>query len=122
MHVVQLPDGIRRGIPVWMFDEEICAAVRDSSRPIVDVSSLLDIVKLLEMNGWEIRSARDENTSPSKGVSDVEVAIHSSNPSVRKRRNQQASPGGKKVRVRRVNSGADRSGNRSVTKPNRGAP
>ena len=117
MLVAQLPDSARRGIPAWMFDKEICAAVRDSPHPVVEVTSLLEIVKLLEMNAGVIRSARDECTFQAKKVCDVTVAIHSSNTSVRTRRKQQTSPGREEARMRRADSGVDSSGHRSPPQP-----
>ena len=122
MLTAQLPDGSRRGIPIWMFDEEICAAIRHSPHPMVEVSSLLEIVKLLEVAGSDVRSACDECTSKSKQVSDSEVAIPPSNASARKRRKQQPDSERKKHRMHRANSGVDQSGRRSSSKPNRRAP
>lgn len=122
MLVAQIPDSLRRGIPAWMFDQEICGSVRDLPQAVVEISSLLEIAKLLEMNGWEIRSARDECTSQTKSICDVPVAIHSSNASVRKRRKQRASPGREKTRGRRADSGVDRSYRRSPAKQGRRAP
>lgn len=122
MLVAQLPDNTRRGIPGWMFDEAVCAAVHHSPRPMVEVTSLLEILKLLELNGSALRSARDECTSQAKEVCAVEVAIPSTNASVRKRRMQQTSSGREEVRVRRADSGVDRSGRRSPPESDRRAP
>jgi hypothetical protein len=122
MLVVQLPDGARRGVPAWMFEEEICAAVRHSPHPMVEVTALIEIVKVLELNGRELRSARDECTSPSQKLGNAEVAAHSSNSSIRKRRKQQAGPGREAVRVCRADSAVDRSGRRSDSQPSRRAP
>ena len=119
MVVVQLSDGTRRGIPAWMFDEGICAAVRHSAHPMVEVVSLLEIGKLLELNGSEIRRACDECTSEAKEVCDARVAVDSSNTSVRKRRNQQTNPGPEEVRGNRVVSGVSRSGRRSLSNDRR---
>lgn len=119
MLTAQLPDGSRRGIPIWMFDEEICAAVRHSPHPMVEVSSLLEIVKVLAMRESDLRNADDECTSKTKQVSDSEVAIRSNNTSVRKRRKQQPNPGRKEPRMRPADSGVDRSGGRSSSEPDR---
>ena len=119
MLVTRLPDGTRRGIPAWMFDEGICATVRDASYPIVDIASLLELMKLLELNGREIRIARDERTSESKEVCDVKVADHPNSTSIRKPRPREADPGREKVRVHRVVSRTDRSGRRLSHHPRR---
>ena len=55
MLVTRLPDGTRRGIPAWMFDEEVCAAVRS----IVHAACLLEIVDILAFNGLEVFITRD---------------------------------------------------------------
>jgi len=117
MLVTQLPDGTRRGIPAWMFDEVICATVRDSSHPIMDSASLLDLIKLLELNGREIRIARDEHTSESKEVCAVRVAIEPNSTSIRKPRQRETDPGREKIRVHRVVSRTDRSGRGSSHNP-----
>jgi len=117
MLVTQLPDGTRRGIPAWMFDEVVCATVRDSSEPIVDTNSLLELIKLLELNGWEIRIARDERTSESKEACDVKVAVNPNSTSIRKHRGREADPGREKVRVHRVISRPDKSGRQPCHNP-----
>ena len=122
MLVAQIPDNTRPGIPAWMFDEEICSSVRNLLHAVVEVPSLLEIVKLLEMNGREIRSARDECTSQAKKVCDVPVAIRSSNTAVRKRRKQQTRPRGEEFRVRQADSGVDRSSRRSPAEQGRRGP
>lgn len=109
MLVTRLPDGTRRGIPAWMFDELTCATVRESPHPIVDAASLLALTKLLELNGWEIRIARDERTSESQEVFDAKVAVDPNSTSIRKPRKPATDPGRKKVRVHRVVSRTDRS-------------
>jgi hypothetical protein len=120
MLVTRLPDGARRGIPAWMFDEEVCAAVRNSPHPIVQVDSLLEIIDLLARNGLEIRSVRDEHKSQSKESCDVDVAAaETSHPPVRKPRDRATDPGGEKVRMRRLASRADRSGRQSSKTPGR---
>ena len=119
MLVTRLPDGTRRGIPAWMFDEGICAAVRNSPYPIMEVAALLEIVKLLELNRLEIRSERDERPSQSQEVCDVKVAADTSNTSTRKPRNRPTDSGREKVRVHRVDSRVDRSGHRSFPNPGR---
>ena len=114
MLVTRLPDGTRRGIPAWMFDEEVCAAVRNSTHPIVQVDSLLEIIDLLELNRLEIRSVRDEHKSQSKESCDADVAAaKTGHTPVRKPRNRPTDPGGEKVRVRRPASRANRSGRQS---------
>lgn len=117
MLVTQLPDGTRRGIPAWMFDEVICATVRESSEPIVDTNSLLELIKLLELNGMEIRIARDERTSESKEACDLKVAVNPNSTSIRKHRGREADPGREKVRVHRAISRLDKSGRRSSHNP-----
>lgn len=119
MLVTRLPDGTRRGIPAWMFDEVTCATVRESSYPIVDAASLLALVKFLELNGWEIRIARDERTSESQEVCDVKVAVDPKNTSIRKPRKRKTDPGRKQVQVHRVVSRTDRSSRRLSHNPRR---
>ncbi len=119
MLVSQLPNGTRRGIPAWMFDEVICATVHESSEPIVDIDSLLELIKLLELNGREIRIARDERTSESKEACDVKAAVNPTNTSIRKHRGRETDPGPEKVRVHRALSRPDKSGRRSSHNPRR---
>ena len=114
MLVTRLPDGMRRGIPAWMFDEEVCATVRNSPHPIVQVASLLEIIDLLELNGLEIRSVHDEHKSQSKEGCDVDVARgKTSHTPVRKPRDRAVDSGGEKGRMRRLASRADRSSRQS---------
>jgi len=117
MLVAQLLDGTRRGIPAWMFDEVICATVRESSEPIVDIDSLLELIKLLELNGREIRIARDERTSESKEACDVKVAVNPNSTSIRKHRGRETNSRREKVRVHRAISRSDKSGHRSSHDP-----
>jgi len=119
MLVIRLPDGTRRGVPAWMFDEATCATVRESSYPIVDAGSLLALIKLLELNGWEIGSARDERTSQSTADCDVGVAVDPSSTSTGKPRNRKSNPSRKQARVHRADSRVDRSGRRSSKTPDR---
>jgi hypothetical protein len=114
MLVARLPDGTRRGIPAWMFDEGVCAAVRNSSHPIVHVDSLLEIIDLLELNGLGIRSVHDEHKFQSKESCDVDAATSkTSHTPIRKPRDPATDPGGKKVRVHRLVSRPDRGGRQS---------
>jgi hypothetical protein len=113
MLVMQLPDGTRRGIPAWMFDEQVCATMSESPYPIVEVASLLEIVKLLEVSGLGIRSARDERKSPSEQSCTEKVATQTSNTSTRKFRNRQKDPRRKKARVHRVDTRVNRSAGHS---------
>jgi hypothetical protein len=101
MLVARLPDGSRRGIPSWMFDETVCASVREIDHPMVDAGSLLGLTDLLERNGVRIRSVRDEDTRRSKektGTNAAQPAITS----VRNRRNRATNTGRQKGRVRRA--------------------
>ena len=112
--MLQLPGGARRGIPAWMFDVEVCAVVRHSPHPIVQVDSLLEILDLLELNRLEICSVRDENQSQSKESCHVAVAAaEPSHTPVRKPRDRPPDPGGEKVWLRRLAARADRSGRQS---------
>ena len=87
---------------------------KPSAHPIVQVAALLAIIDLLDLNGLEIRSVRDEHKSQSKESCHVDVATgKTSHTPVRKPRDRAADPGGEKVRMRRIASRADRSGRQS---------
>jgi hypothetical protein len=94
-----------------MFDETVCAAVRQTDRPMVDATSLLELMDLLERNGLEIRSVRDEYKSQSKeNDGGNAAAIKTVNTPIGKRRSRQTDTGGKKVRMHRAAARVDRSG------------
>lgn len=122
MLVTRLPDGSRRGIPAWMFDEEVCGSVRSASRPFIQAASLLEMIELLERTGMAVRSARDERTTSSSHDCDVEVAADTGNTALRKARDRRAHPGRKKGRMYRANSRADGDGRQSCPDPTRRNP
>ena len=104
MLVTRLPDGTHRGVPAWMFEEEVCASVRNSSQPSVDITSLLEIAELLARNKSAIRSAGDECKSQSPQSSDGTFATVAGDASTRTSRARQPDPGRKEGRVHRVAS------------------
>jgi hypothetical protein len=111
MLVARLPDGSRRGIPSWMFDETVCGAIRQIDRPMVDVTSLQELMDLLEKNGLEIRSVGNEDKSQSKENNGGNAAaVTTVNTPVGKRRNPPTDTRGKKVRMHRAAARVDRSG------------
>jgi hypothetical protein len=111
MLVTRLPDGSRRGIPAWMFDETVCREVRQTDRPRVDATSLLELMDLLERNGMEIRIVWDEYKSqPKENDGGNAAAIKTVNIPTGKRRSRQTDTGGKKVRMHRAAARVDRSG------------
>jgi len=122
MLVVRQPDGTRRGIPAWMFDEEVCAAVCDLPRPIVHFASLLETVDLLELNGLTVCSAHDECAFKSQGGCDFKVATDTNNTAIGKPGGQQTDPERERGRVHRVDSRVDRNSCQSSHPKNRRVP
>jgi len=119
MLVARLPDGSRRGIPSWMFDEMVCAGIHEGDRPTVDVASLVELMDLLERNGQVIRSVADEVTDQSQEKCGPEAAVEPVNTSVGKRPDRAKNTGGKKARMHRAAARVDRSGRRSKTSARR---
>jgi len=121
MLVTRLPDGSRRGIPAWMFDEIICEAVRETDHPLVDVTALQELMDLLERNGLEIRSVGNEHTCQSKETCGPDAAtIKTVNTPLGKRRDRPTDTGGKKVGMHRTAAGVDRSGRQPEASSRRG--
>jgi hypothetical protein len=45
---IRMPNNTTRGVPAWMFDELICASVREADRPTIDCQALLRLAQLLD--------------------------------------------------------------------------
>jgi hypothetical protein len=119
MLVVRLPDDRRRGIPAWMFDEQICGAVRNSPHPVVDVASLLEITKILELTGRKIRIARDDCATQSNHTRGSKTAAGTTNPSIRKSESRRTDPERQANRVPRLDPRVNPRGRGTATKPSR---
>ncbi len=120
MLVALLPDGFRRGIPAWMFDETVCRTVRLTDRPVADTASLLELMDLLDQNGLKTSSVGDEDKSQSKENDGGNVAtIKTVNTPAGKPRDRQTDTGRKEVRVRRAPARVDRIGRKPKTRGRR---
>ena len=62
MVYVRLSNNTTRGIPLWMFDEVVCASVRSAEQPTIDCHALLRLAQLLDSQGAERRNAEHEHT------------------------------------------------------------
>jgi hypothetical protein len=61
---VRMPNNTTRGIPVWMFDDSICASVRCADRAIIDCQALLRLAQLLDLQLENRGIERHESSVP----------------------------------------------------------
>ena len=59
---VKLPNHGTGGVPAWMFDEFICASVRDAAHPVIDCGALLRLAQLLDLLEARPRTGDDDNS------------------------------------------------------------
>jgi len=108
MLVVKLPAGGRRGIPTWMFDEVTCGEIRSSATPLVAPESLMEIAKLLELNGVNIPCEADESKVQSHEGNNEKFAADTNRPDIRR--------GRKRKKDRQRKQGSLRSTDRRVVR------
>jgi len=47
--IVRLPDDTRCALPAWMLDESLCAAMVESSTPVLPLTTLRCLIRLLDL-------------------------------------------------------------------------
>jgi len=73
--LIRLPDDTKCGVPEWMFDEAVCAAMRTAEQPLIASRALLKLAVLLDSQQQVVRSAAHEpitDVSPTGGSSQTE--------------------------------------------------
>jgi hypothetical protein len=68
---VRLPDRSTRGVPAWMFDPGICAGIRWSENPLIDVSALVQLSRMLDSTSPGERNMGHEPTTIRKQESEA---------------------------------------------------
>ena len=105
---VKLPNNTTRGVPAWMFDEVICAAVRTAEHPTVDGGALLRLAQLLDSVQGSARTGDDENQSHSQTQSISASAAVAAGSAVGISGTKTPHPGHQSGQVRAVVSPTDR--------------
>ena len=66
--IVRLPDDTWCAVPYWMLDEGLCARLVDAAAPLLSVSALRSLIRLLDAQAEVVSCSGHENQKSTKAA------------------------------------------------------